>query len=99
MDGFAESLRSTGHRPDTIRQAVQAAVHLGRWLDAAGDHVQRLDEAGLDAFKSHLQRCRCRGRAQRRRKFARAMPAAPRANAQLTGCPPLSLIPVAEIPS
>ena len=57
VQSFVEQLRAVGYARLSVRQYVQAAAHLGRWMDARGIALQELTDSVVSTFAGH--RCRC----------------------------------------
>jgi site-specific recombinase XerD len=93
LDGFAATLRAFGYCARVGASFVRNAYHFGRWAAHDGLCTASLDETAVDAFASHLSRCRCRGR---RTGFERS--AAARAKVFVTYLRSCGVVPAA-VPS
>jgi site-specific recombinase XerD len=67
IDDFAANLRAKGYAVLCVRDYIQAAEHLGRWLDGEGIELHELTSSVVDRFAGHHCHCPRSGRHGRRR--------------------------------
>jgi integrase len=62
LDGFAATLSGLGYCREVGASAIRNAHHFSVFAACRGLGMSSLDEGVVDAFVSHLARCRCPGR-------------------------------------
>ena len=59
IDGFAEALEQEGYSSASAVRYLRAAAHFGHFLQRRRRTLADADARALEAFRSHLSRCRC----------------------------------------
>lgn len=59
IDAFADDLERDGYAAASAVRYIRAASHLGCFVQRKGGDLKDIDLILLDAFRSHLRRCKC----------------------------------------